>query len=197
MQILCQPLGPYQTNCYIVSHKGRDIIIDPGVDALKWVMSKVKNPLAILNTHGHSDHIWSNKILRDVFSIPIYCPQDDSFMLINDFDNEGYSLCSPDIEIIKNEFFNLAGVNIQYLHFPGHTPGCSAIIIEKAFFSGDFIFKGSIGSVDFPFSSPNDMKNSIEDFLALKEEMTVYPGHGFTTTIRTEQKTIGQGLKVL
>ncbi len=197
MKILSQAMGPYQTNCYIISNNEQEIIIDPGYKAFDWVMKNVKNPIAILNTHGHSDHIWSNKVLQESLDIPLYCPKDDLFMLLNDFDNEGYPTSKADIEVDKNEKFILADLEVQYMHFPGHTPGCSAIKIEKAFFSGDFIFKGSIGRVDFPFSSALDMKKSIKDFMKIKENMIIYPGHGPTTTVKEEQKIIHQWLNIL
>ncbi len=197
MKVLCQAMGPYQTNCYIVSHNEEEIIIDPGTGAVEWIIKNVKNPMAILNTHGHSDHIWSNKALKDALDIPIYCPKDDTFMLMNDFDNEGYPLSTPDVEVQTEEIFSLAGLDVQYLHFPGHTPGCSVIKIENILFSGDFIFKDSIGRVDFPFSSPKDMKKSIKRFLTIKEDMTVYCGHGPSTTISAEQKIIHQWLDIL
>jgi len=197
MKILCKPMGPYQTNCYIVSNNGQEIIIDPGMGAVSWVKANVKNPLVILNTHGHSDHIWSNKALQEAFGIPLYCPTGDVFLLENDFENEGYALSKPDVKVNDKKPFSFADLNIQYFHFPGHTPGCSAIKIGKAFFTGDFIFKGSIGRVDFPFSSPKDMKMSIKQFLNIKEDMTIYPGHGATTTVKAEQRIIGQWLKIL
>ena len=197
MKVLCKAMGPYQTNCYIVSHNGKEIIIDPGTDAEKWIMANVKNPVAILNTHGHSDHIWSNQALKDNFNIPIYCPKEDVFMLLNDFDNEGYPLSTPDIEVKAEDIFLIANLNVQYIHFPGHTPGCSAIKIQDTLFSGDFVFQGSIGRVDFPFSSPIDMKNSIKHFLTIEEDMIIYPGHGPSTTVKNEQKTIYKWLKIL
>lgn len=197
MKVLCQAMGPYQTNCYIISYNGQEIIIDPGTGAEEWVMANVKKPIAILNTHGHSDHIWSNNVLKNSLDIPLYCPKDDAFMLMNDFDNEGYSLSTPDIEVKVDEVFSLIDLSVQFLHFPGHTPGCSVIKIDNICFSGDFIFQGSIGRVDFPFSSPSDMKNSIKKFLTIKEDMKIYPGHGSTTTVKTEQKTISKWLDIL
>ncbi|HHH51826.1 MAG TPA: MBL fold metallo-hydrolase, partial [Campylobacterales bacterium] len=59
MEIKMQPMGAYQTNCYIVTVEGKDIIIDPGVGATQWVLCNIQNPIAILNTHGHFDHVWS------------------------------------------------------------------------------------------------------------------------------------------
>lgn len=197
MKVLCQAMGPYQTNCYIIVNNGQEIIVDPGMGALEWIKANVKNPAAILNTHGHSDHIWSNKALQQLFKVPLYCPKDDAFMLMNDFDHEGYALSTPDVEVDAEQSFKLAGLSINFLHFPGHTPGCSAIQVGKAFFSGDFIFKGSIGRVDFVFGSPKDMRKSIERFMRIKEDMIIYPGHGQSTTIKAEQRTLPNWLRHL
>jgi len=65
MEIKIQPMGATQTNCYIVTVEGKDFIIDPGMGATKWVLDNVTNPVAILNTHGHFDHVWSNKEVQD------------------------------------------------------------------------------------------------------------------------------------
>lgn len=64
MNIKVKPMGEYQTNCYIVSINDMDFIIDPGMGATEWVMQNVTNPIAILNTHGHFDHVWSNAELQ-------------------------------------------------------------------------------------------------------------------------------------
>lgn len=197
LKVLSQAMGPYQTNCYIVVNSGKEIIIDPGMGAFEWIKTHVKSPVAILNTHGHSDHIWSNKVVQEFFNIPLFCPIDDAFMLINDFEKEGYELSTPNIKVKDSECFNIAGLDVHFLHFPGHTPGCSAIQIGKTFFSGDFIFKGSIGRVDFPFSSPKEMYKSIEKFLKIKEDFVIYPGHGPSTTVKAEQCTLQHRLKYL
>ena len=77
-------MGDYQTNCYIVTIDEKDFIIDPGVGATKWVKQNVKNPVAILNTHGHFDHVWSNKEVKELYNIKLYTPKDDTFMLEKD-----------------------------------------------------------------------------------------------------------------
>ena len=81
MQIKVQPMGEYQTNCYIATIEGKDFIIDPGVDATSWVLENVTNPVAILNTHGHFDHVWSNDELQKKLNIPLYTPKDDIKLL--------------------------------------------------------------------------------------------------------------------
>ncbi len=197
MDIKQKPCGIYMTNCYIVNVDGKEFIIDPGVDATQWVKDNVKNPVAILNTHGHFDHVWSNAELKEYCNIPIYAPKDDVFMLSSDPFSQGTPQSSADVEVVGDEEFEIEGVKVKYFLFPGHTPGCSAILIGDVFFSGDFIFKSSIGRVDFPYSNPEDMKKSIEKFLQFKENYRVYPGHGESTDVFSEQKTLPAWLNYL
>jgi len=84
---------------------------------------------------------------------------------------------------------------VIFRHFPGHSPGCSTIEIEDAMFSGDFIFKNSIGRVDFPYSDPQQMKDSLKKFTDITYDKTVYPGHGEQTSIKQEQYNIPYWIK--
>jgi glyoxylase-like metal-dependent hydrolase (beta-lactamase superfamily II) len=181
-------MGEYQTNCYIVTKDGKDIIIDPGIDATQWVMQNVTNPVAILNTHGHFDHVWSNDALQKALHVKLYTPKDDLFFLQKSSFMPDLPPSTPDYEVQPNETLNIEGIEIKFHHFPGHTPGCSVIEIDDAWFSGDFIFQRSIGRCDFPYSSPEDMKKSLLRFKEIPYDKTVYPGHGGTTTIQQEQQ---------
>jgi len=197
MKIVYEPMGMYQTNCYVVEVDGKDFIIDPGMDATDWVLKNTKNPVAILNTHGHFDHVWSNKELKEKLNIPIYVPKDDEFMLKDDPFGQGTPPSQADILVVGDQEFDINGIRVKYLHFPGHTPGCSAILIGDSLFSGDFVFKGSIGRVDFPYSSPDDMKESIEKFLHVEENWTIYPGHGEPTSVKAEQRVLPMWLNMI
>ena len=84
------------------------------------------------------------------------------------------------------------GIKIKFHHFPGHTPGCSAIQIDKHLFTGDFIFKGTIGRFDFPNSNAHLMKKSINKILKWNEDFHIYPGHGDKTTLKSEIQTLKQ-----
>jgi hydroxyacylglutathione hydrolase len=187
MQVKIKPCGDYQTNCYIVDKK---IIIDPGVNATHWVSKNVENPKAILLTHGHFDHIWSVAELQKKYNIPIYIHKNDEFMLHNDIFNTNVPKAKADILIEKDQTIKIDDIEISFKHFPGHTPGCMTIEIDNMMFSGDFIFNGSIGRIDFPYSSPNDMKKSLYKFLEIKNDKIIYPGHGGKTSIKKEQKNI-------
>jgi glyoxylase-like metal-dependent hydrolase (beta-lactamase superfamily II) len=197
MRVQAKPMGSYQTNCYIVTIDGKDIIIDPGQGATSWVIEHTKNPIAILNTHGHFDHVWSNQEIKEKLKIPIYVPKDDAFMLKDDPFGQGTPKSQPDFEIIGDAEFDLQGIKIKYIFVPGHTPGNSMIIIEDCCFSGDFIFENSIGRVDFPYSNPEDMKKSIKKFLKLDFDKKVYTGHGNPTTLKIEQARVGNWLNYI
>jgi len=190
MQIKIQPMGAYQTNCYIATVDGKDFIIDPGMGATQWVLDNVTNPVAILNTHGHFDHVWSNAEVQEKLRLPIYCPKGDVFMLTDDPLNQGTPPSEPDFIIVGDEELNIEGVKIKFRHFPGHTPGCSIIEIKDVWFSGDFLFEQSIGRWDFASSSGEDMVKSLEKALTIEGDYTIYPGHGMSTTLKAEQRVI-------
>ncbi len=188
MKIKTEPMGDYQTNCYIATVDGKDFIIDPGVNATQWVLDNVTNPIAILNTHGHFDHVWSNDELQKKLNIPLYTPKDDVMLLTASNWMPDLPPSKPDFEVLPNAEIDFDGIKVKFHHFPGHCPGCSMIEIEDAIFSGDFIFERSIGRCDFPYSNVSDMKTSLQRFKELDFDKTMYPGHGGTTTIKQEQQ---------
>jgi len=197
MTIKAQPMGVYQTNCYIATVDGKDFIIDPGVDATEWVLENVTNPVAILNTHGHFDHVWSNSELQKKLGIKLYAPKGDIPLMQDSSWMPDLPPSLPDVAIDGDEELDFDGVKVKFRHFPGHCPGCSTIEIGDAMFSGDFIFERSIGRTDFPMSNPADMRTSLERFKLLDFDKTIYPGHGGTTTIKQEQQHADYWIKGL
>ena len=184
MEILVKPCGDFYTNCYIVDRK---IIIDPGVGAFDFVKEHVKDPIAIINTHGHFDHIWDNKKIKEYFNIPIFIHKNDAFML--EKDPFGYNPSPVKGDILLDEgVYKIGDYDVLIRHFPGHTLGSITIEIGDEMFSGDFIFDGSIGRVDFPYSNPKQMKESIKKFLEIPYDKRILPGHGPTTTIKKAKK---------
>lgn len=190
MEIKYRACGDYATNCYIAIFDWGELIVDPGVRATSFIKDVCKNPKAILNTHGHFDHVWSNKELQDIYNLPIYIKKEDAFMLEGDVFGLNMPSSKPTNLIEKESVVSIEGVDVKFMHFPGHTPGCCMIEIEETIFSGDFIFHNSIGRSDFPYSSIKDMRESLERFLELKENKILYPGHGAATDIFSEQKNI-------
>ena len=197
MEIKIQPMGMTQTNCYIVTIDNKELIIDPGMDATSWVMDNVNNPIAILNTHGHFDHVWSNAELQRKLKIPLYIQQDDAFMLTKCPLGQNVPQSKADYLVEGDEMLNIDGIKIKYRKFAGHTPGNSIIEIEDVWFSGDFLFQNSIGRWDFPFSSGEEMIKSLEKALKIEDDFTVYPGHGMSTTLKKEQKGMKRWIEIV
>jgi glyoxylase-like metal-dependent hydrolase (beta-lactamase superfamily II) len=110
---------------------------------------------------------------KDIFNLGIPSYQSEFVKLLND-----------------NAKIKLFDIEIIFHHFPGHSEGSSLIEIEKTYFSGDLIFKSSIGRFDFPFSDALKMKNSLKRVLELDKNFPVYPGHGLETTIKTEEENL-------
>lgn len=191
MQIISQACGSYETNCYIIKHEKGDFIIDPGQGALEFVKKNTQHPQAIFNTHGHFDHVWDNAAVKSELNIPIYIHKNDAFMLSDPFET-GHTHSKADFLIADEKEFEVAGVKFKFLFYPGHTPGCCMIELvgENLAFSGDFLFKGSIGRYDFPYSSPVLMKQSLEKVALFKENLRLLPGHGAETTLHTEQQNL-------
>ena len=194
MKIKSKAMGEYQTNCYIVETTVGEFIIDPGMGAVSWVTQNASKPIAILNTHGHIDHVWSNAKISKTLNIPIYCPKDDVFMLSRNQFGMDMEISVADFDVEPDSEFNFEGVKVKFHFFPGHTPGCSAIEIEEdddsKLFSGDFIFHGSIGRVDFPYSNPKEMVQSIDKILKWERDIDIYCGHGPATKLSYERKNL-------
>jgi len=176
---------------------GKELVIDPGVGSTSWVVENVKNPLAILNTHGHFDHVWCNDELQKRLKIPLFIHKDDAFLLEDDIFGTGMPSSKPDILVQNEETIDISGVEFKFIHFPGHTPGCCMIEVGGEIFSGDFIFRGSIGRYDFPYSNSKDMRDSLIKFSNIKDDKKLHPGHGGDTTLREEQKRISYWLEMV
>lgn len=198
MQILTKACGDYATNCYILKTAKGDFIIDPGQGALEFVRQNAKNPRAILNTHGHFDHVWDNNALKRAFKTPIYIHKNDDFMLQDPF-KMGHEHSNGDFLVSSENEFDIFGVKFRFLHFPGHTPGCCMIELvgENLAFSGDFIFKGTIGRYDFPYSDANLMRQSLEKVLKFTHDLRLLPGHGEATSLDAERRNLGYFINVL
>ncbi|CAD7286685.1 MBL fold metallo-hydrolase [Campylobacter suis] len=194
MEILSKAFGAYSTNCYIVNLGGKQAVIDPGDGAFGWVMQNAKNLKAIICTHGHFDHIYDVCEIKKASLAPIFIHRDDAFMLENDIFNEGYHVCKPDFAVDEGAY-ECEGFSFEFMHFTGHTPGCSMVRFEDVVFSGDFLFKDSIGRWDFPYSNKNDMIKSLEKAMKLQGDFRILPGHGGETSLQRERQNFTSWLQ--
>lgn len=190
MQILKKAFGEYVTNCYIVKGEQGDLVIDPGQGSFDWVMQNTGKIAAVLNTHGHFDHVYDDAKLQRT-GAKIYIHEEDAFMLRADpFETMPESIEADVLIKGQEQSLEIAGFNVKFGLFAGHTPGSCMIEVDGVIFSGDVIFKGSIGRWDFPFSSGAQMRESLHKILQIKGDFTLYPGHGPNTSLQAERQNL-------
>jgi hydroxyacylglutathione hydrolase len=196
---------PFQENTYIVWREGRTdaLVIDPGLEPeliLASLETHQLTPAAILNTHGHADHIGGNEALKRAFpAAPLLIGKGDAVMLADAFANLsavfGEPLTSPpaDRTLVEGDVLDLAGLTLEVLEIPGHSPGHIVFLCRDApcmVFGGDVLFRGSIGRYDFPGGDGPLLLDGIQKKLfPLPDDTVVYPGHGPVTTIGYEKKS--------
>ena len=190
MQILKKAFGEYATNCYILKGEQGDLVIDPGQGSYDWVMQNTGKIAAVLNTHGHFDHVYDDAKLQRA-GAKIYIHESDAFMLRADpFETMPEPIEADVLVKGQEQSFEIAGFNVKFSLFAGHTPGSCMIEAGGAIFSGDVIFKGSIGRWDFPFSNGAQMRESLHKILQIKDDFTLYPGHGANTSLQAERQNL-------
>ncbi len=196
-------LGAYQTNCYILRENEADrdcLIIDTGLEAGELIdfLGRYKlNPVAVVLTHGHADHIAGVTALRQSYpDIKVYIHKLDAKMLTAAKDNlsamagVSFSTEQADFSLDEGDIIEQAAIKLKVLHTPGHTPGGISLYSkdEGIIFVGDTIFAGSVGRTDMPGGSTAQLLKSIKEKLCiLSDETVVYPGHGPATTIAQEK----------
>jgi hydroxyacylglutathione hydrolase len=196
-------LGAYQTNCYILraNEAAKDcLIIDTGIEAeelVDFLEAHKLNPVAVVLTHGHIDHIVGLVALRNRFpDIKVYIHKLDAEMLTGKKDNLSamaglpFSFEPADFTLEEGDTIDQANIKLDVLHTPGHTPGgiCLYSKDEGIIFVGDTLFADSVGRTDMPGGSSTKLIKSIKEKLCpLPDETIVYPGHGPQTTIAQEK----------
>lgn len=190
LKIHVLPLGDYQTNCYIVHEENSTdcLIIDPGYEPKiisSYLEEKGLTPEAILLTHCHFDHVGAVKDLAAQYDCKVFLDKKELAMppmLTNGplYYTDGYG---------DGDTLTLAGIPIQVLETPGHTPGSVCLIMEDTLFSGDTLFAGSCGRTDLPCGDARAMRDSLRRLAALSENYRVCPGHGPSSTLNREKKT--------
>jgi hydroxyacylglutathione hydrolase len=196
-------VGPVQENCFIVREKDAPnaLIVDPGDEADRLLAAldslKIETVEAILVTHTHFDHIGAVAPVARATGAPGYCPELETEILanINDYLWPGFGpfeSYEADHTVGGGETLELAGLTIDVVFTPGHSPGhvTYAIAAEDAVFSGDVLFQGSVGRVDLPGGDWPTLLASIEKLTSsYPPETTVYPGHMAITTLGRERAT--------
>lgn len=193
-------LGVCQTNCYFVYREGEHkvIFIDPADDG-QYIYNTLKSKgfevEAILLTHGHFDHIWGCSKLRQLTGAKVYAlDKEEDLLLSSDLnvsENAGRACTIKANQFVKDhEELTILGITFEILATPGHTKGSCCYYIKESgmLISGDTLFEESVGRTDLPTGSMGALSRSIkEQFVSMPDEVTVYPGHGNTTSIGHER----------
>jgi glyoxylase-like metal-dependent hydrolase (beta-lactamase superfamily II) len=197
-------VGPVQENCFIVREKdsGTALIVDPGEEADRLLKAVdelgIEKVEAILVTHTHFDHVGAVAPVARATGAPVYCPELERDVLANIMDYVPWPGFGPfesyeaDHTVAGGETLELAGMKLEVLFTPGHSPGhvTYAIRDERALFSGDVLFQGSVGRVDLPGGDWPTLLASIQSLVdEFEPETVVYPGHMGITTLERERAT--------
>ena len=201
MQIKYMQLGMVCTNCYIFWADGSDqcAVVDPGDDG-QQVASLIQGlkltPVAILLTHSHFDHVLGIPGLRETWpGLPVYCHPAD---IPEEVSETMFGMTVPTVAAFGNvtpysegDTVAVGPLTVKVIHTPGHTPGSVTLMVEGegVLFTGDTLFRGSMGRTDLPGGSYADLTASLKKLAALPGDYKVYPGHEGFSSLDTERKT--------
>jgi glyoxylase-like metal-dependent hydrolase (beta-lactamase superfamily II) len=196
-------VGPVAENCFLLRRAGSDrlLVVDPGEEAeriLAAIEATGAKAEAILVTHCHFDHIGAVTPVAEATGAPVYCPEIEvpileDIMAFVPWEGFGpFESYKPDEIVRGGETLELAGLELDVVFTPGHSPGhvTYAVRDENALFSGDVLFQGSVGRVDLPGGDGPTLLASIGQLLDnFPDETVVHPGHMGLTTLGAERAT--------
>lgn len=203
MRIETFTLGPLQTNAYVLSNTAEDgsergIVIDPGMGPKKLLERIASMKVeAIVLTHAHFDHMAGVDVVRKAAGCPVYLHDAEADWLSDPKKNGSarWPDATPPITAEPAEYaldegqrLELIGETFQVMHTPGHSPGSISLLCGSELFSGDVLFKMSVGRTDLPGGRERDLYQSIARLYELPESVNVYPGHGPRTTLGYEMR---------
>ena len=203
MEIFRLVYSPIEVNTYILADQsGKCAVIDCGCytgsefdEFVQFIEDHKLEPVLLLNTHCHLDHIFGNRAFLQKYGIGTLCHKEDE---INRIDSVSHALLfglnmelppEPVGFINDGQMISFGSVELKALHVPGHSPGTIAFYSAKddAVFTGDSLFAGNIGRSDLTGGNHEQLVKSIrEKLLTLPADTVVYPGHGSSTTIDRE-----------
>lgn len=197
-------VGLYRCNCYLLYNEEEAIIIDPGDEGeilFSYLQSKNVTLKYIVLTHAHLDHIMAVNFLKKKTGAKIVMHQEDQFLAENillqsqflQLNCKDTTKLAIDIYSKQDTEIKISGIDLLCLHTPGHTPGscCYQLVnsSERKIYSGDTLFKNSIGRTDLWKGNHEELIHSIHEKILPQENKTlVFPGHGETTSVEIEKE---------
>lgn len=196
MEIRVIHLGLIKTNCYLLSSEKAAVVIDPGFKSeltAEFLNESADKERLILITHAHFDHIGGADELRRLTGVKIGIGAKDEKDLsdpkinLSDKFHAGVKPFKADILFSDGDEFTVGDIPFKVILTPGHTVGEVCYLSGNSLFSGDTLFKGSVGRTDFPGGDTRILLRSVKKLVALPGGTEVYPGHGDFTTIAEEK----------
>jgi len=188
----------FESNCYVVGNNGEGIIIDPGnkassiIDLVNEMKLEIKY---ILLTHAHIDHMCSLDEVRSALGAEVMVHEADAPALSDEVLNGsalfaiGRTFKKADILLVDGYSFEAGGMEFNIIHTPGHSPGSICIKTGNYLFTGDTLFRMSVGRTDLGKGSHSDLMNSLRNkLMVFDDNVIVYPGHGESSTIAFERE---------
>jgi hydroxyacylglutathione hydrolase len=192
------PTGMLSSNCYILGDNREGVVIDAGADTGEIMAAVASTGLKIkyiILTHAHIDHIVSMDSLRVKTGAKVLVHEKDAAALEDNMVNGaaafgvGITLGNSDVNVKDGDTVEVGGLKLEIIHTPGHSPGSMCIKVGDSLFTGDTLFRTSIGRTDLPGGNYGEIMNSLKNkLMRLDEDIKVYPGHGGSTTIGYEKK---------
>lgn len=192
MEIRTLTLGIYQTNTYLIIQDNEIIVIDPvsKPERIQALIKENETIVGICLTHGHFDHIGAVDDLVNIYNCPVFIHKDD-YELTQD-PEKNYSQTKKIKLKSKIDFYSdtmrLRSFNFEVISTPGHTKGSVCLKFNNNLFTGDTLFKGSIGRTDLYSANPQEMKQSLRLLRSFQDNFNIYPGHDSITTLFDELK---------
>ena len=200
MKMYCIPVGMLQTNCYVLACEDtkKAVIVDPGAEGPRidsLIQREHLEPILVVNTHAHYDHIGANRYFHDK-GIPVAIHRLDSDLMMAGGGAEILGSRSapnpaPDRYLEEGDVITFGNQKLSVIFTPGHSPGSISLYSEKdkVLFCGDALFCRSIGRTDLPGGDYDTLMHSLLDKLSkLPGDTQVYPGHGPDTDIEGENR---------
>lgn len=190
----------YQINSYVLYdlETKKAYVIDPGLNGsalIQFLKESNLNVEMIFLTHGHGDHISDVPMILEDYDAKIYAHRADSVLFESAEKNHSPLISGKMIEfqvdffIDEGDYITLGNKGMNVIHTPGHTKGGVCFHFENMLFTGDTLFKGSIGRTDLFGGNYDELLNSLVHIAKLDGETIIYPGHGPSTTLRKELLT--------
>ncbi len=194
----CFTVGMFGSNSYILGSQGEGIVIDAGVKSSYITDFAEKNDLKIkyvILTHSHIDHICYVDEIRNITGALVAVHEEDAKGLVEELYNcsalagMNKAFGKADIRLKEGNSLEVGDLRFDIIHTPGHTRGGICVKSEKMLFTGDTLFRMSVGRTDLSGGSRQELENSILDkLMKLEDDTVVYPGHGGSSTIGYERE---------